>query len=271
MKLTTYLCAALTAGVLATSAPANDRLFTYSYEPETMPAGTFEFEQWVTLRSQRNQAVGQQNFKRWDFRQSLEYGVTDNYTVELYLNTKLQSFRDPASSLDNSRFTFEGISLENRYQLLNPAEKPVGLTLYLEPRFSGTEMELEQKLIFGQRRGKWKWALNFTHATEWGNHFRSTAGEIEASFGIARLLNKRWSLGLELRDHNELPDYKKWENTALYLGPVLSYRNDKWWAALSVMPQVYGVNFGGNPDHNRHLDLEGHERLNVRLIFGFGF
>ncbi len=271
MKMRLLLCAALVGGAITTSTQANDRLFTYSYEPETMPAGTFEFEQWVTLRSQRNSAVGQQNFNRWDFRQSLEYGVTDNYTVELYLNTKSQSFRDPATGLDHSKFTFEGISLENRYQILNPAEKPVGLTLYLEPRISGTELELEQKIILGQRHGKWKWALNLTHATEWGNHFRSTEGELEASFGIARLLNKRWALGLEVRDHNELPDYKKWENTALYLGPVLSYRNDKWWAALTVMPQIYGVNFGGNPDNNRQLDLEGHERVNIRLVFGFGF
>ena len=37
------------------------------------------------------------------------------------------------------------------------------------------------------------------------------------------------------------------------------------------MPQIYGANFGSNPDGNLHLDLQGHERLNVRLLFGFGF
>ena len=34
------------------------------------------------------------------------------------------------------------------------------------------------------------------------------------------------------------------------------------------MPQVYGANFEGNPDNNQHLELEGHERVNVRLLFG---
>ena len=78
-------------------------------------------------------------------------------------------------------------------------------------------------------------------------------------------------MGLELRDHNELPDYRKWENTALFLGPAISFRQEKWWAALSVLPQIWGKNFGNDPDQNPHFDLEGHERVNIRLIFGIDF
>jgi hypothetical protein len=74
-----------------------------------------------------------------------------------------------------------------------------------------------------------------------------------------------------VRDHNELPDYRKWENTALFLGPVVSYRQEKWWAALTVMPQIFGANFGGDPDGNGLLELEGHERVNIRLVFGISF
>ena len=40
------------------NARATERYFTYSYEPETMVKGAMEFEQWVTLRTQRNQAAG---------------------------------------------------------------------------------------------------------------------------------------------------------------------------------------------------------------------
>ncbi len=253
------------------SASANERLFTYSYEPETMPEGTFEFEQWVTLRTQRNKTVGQENYNRWELREELEYGVTDNYTVSLYLNTASESFRDPATATDFSRFSFTGISLENRYLVLNPAEHTVGLALYLEPRFSGEEAELEQRIILGQRYGDWKWALNLTHATEWTDNLHTTEGELEISLGIARQVTKRWALGLEIRDHNELPEYSRWENTALFVGPVISYRQENWWGALTIMPQVYGANYGGDPDGNPHLELEGHERWNIRLIFGFGF
>ncbi len=259
--------------LLGGRALANERLFTYTYEPETMPKAGWEFEQWLTLRAQRNKTVGQEDFNLWQIRESVEYGVTDNYTVELYLNTKSENFRDVTTSpaRDFSKFSFDGISLENRYMVLNPADHKIGLTLYLEPRFSGSEAEIEEKIILGQRFGKWKWAINLTHATEWADHFQSTEGELEGSLGLARFFHKNWALGLELRDHSEIPDYKEFENNAVFLGPVLSYRNEKWWAALTVMPQVYGANFTGDPDHNSRLELEGHERWNVRLIFGFGF
>jgi hypothetical protein len=267
-------------GMLATSlclveAGADEKRFTYSYEPETLPQGGMEFEQWVTLRTQRTRggSVQQDNYNLWELRQEIEYGMTDNYSVALYLNTAAESFRDVSQSpaSDSSKFDFKGISIENRFMVLNPANHAVGLTLYLEPRFSGEEAEVEQKVILGQRQGNWKWAFNLTHATEWENNLHKTEGELEASAGLARDIGKHWAVGLEVRDHNELPDYRKWENTALFLGPVVSYRQEKWWAAFTVMPQIFGANFGGDPDGNGQLELEGHEKVNVRLVFGISF
>lgn len=255
------------------TAMATERYFTYTYEPETMPAGAAEFEQWITLRTQRSDAVGQHNYNRWDLREEFEYGVTDNYTVALYLNTKAENFRNPVTGDVESEFEFEGISLENRYMLLNPAEHPVGMALYLEPSYSGEEAEVEEKLIFGQRHGDWKWALNIVHATEWNLNDHQTEGEFEVDFGLTRHLNSRWSLGLEFRNHNEIAEYKDWEHTAFFIGPVVTYSRENWWATLTVLPQVYGINTSGGrePDGNKHLVLDEHERVNVRLIFGIGF
>ena len=257
------------------NASANDRLFTYSYEPETMPQGAREFEQWVTLRSQRTKdgTVKKQNFNRWELRQELEYGVTDNYTVGLYLNSRSDSFRDfsKTPAADTSKFEFRGVSFENRYMLLNPAEHPVGLTFYLEPGFSGDGAEVEQKIILGQRHGDWKWAVNLVHETEWEHNFHETVGEVEGTFGIARHLGKRWALGVEMRHHSKLPEYRRWDNSALFFGPVVSYRQEKWWAALTVLPQIYGWNYHGNPDAHSRLELTSHERVNIRFIFGIDF
>jgi hypothetical protein len=279
MKSNTLL--QLTVAVIATClwlnphCRADERRFTYTYEPEVLPKGGLEFEQWVTLRTQRTAGgeVQQDNYNLWEFREELEYGVTDQYSVSLYLNMSAESFRDLSQSpaVDRSEFRFDGVSIENRYMLLNPADHAVGVTLYLEPRFSGSQAEIEEKIILGQRHGDWKWAFNLSHATEWTDNLHSTEGEVEANLGIARDLGKRWSLGVEVRDHNELPDYSYWENTAVFVGPAVSYRQEKWWAALTVLPQVYGANFKGDPDHNHQLELEGHERVNVRFLFGISF
>jgi hypothetical protein len=265
----------MTGALCLTNAGADERRFTYSYEPETMPQGGMEFEQWITLRTQKTKGgeVKQGNYNLWEIREEFEYAATDRYTLSLYLNTAAESFRDYSQNppVDHSSFDFKGISIENRYMVLNPAEHALGFTLYLEPRYSGDEAELEEKIILGQRYGQWKWAFNLTHATEWSDNLHTTEGEVEASVGIARDLTKHWALGLEFRDHNELPDYRIWENTALFIGPVISYRQEKWWAALTVMPQIFGANFNGNPGGDSHFELEAHERLNVRFLFGVSF
>lgn len=265
------LAGLLACGLCVTSASATERLFTYTYEPETLPQGAWEYEQWVTLRAGRNRFVSQEDYNKWEFRHELEYGVSDKYSVSLYVNESVENFHNPTTAKDRSDFRFDGISIENRYMLWNPADHAVGLTLYVEPRYSGVQAELEEKIILGQRFGDWKWAFNLTHATEWDNHFDSTEGELEASFGITRKLGEHWYAGIEAREHNELPDYSQWENTAFYLGPVVTYQRERWWATLTVMPQVAGANFADNADGNHSLELEGHERLNIRLIFGIGF
>jgi hypothetical protein len=267
MKQTLILGTMLLAG----SALADNRIFTYTYEPETEPAGDWELEQHFTSRLIRNSAVGQDDYQKWQFRTEIEYGVTDRYSLGLYVNDDYERFRDPLTGMTTSGNRFAGFSLENRYNVLDPRENPVGLTLYLEPTYDGKNAELEQKIILGQTHGDWKWAVNLTHATEAENHFRETEGELELSAGLGYKLNEFWTIGLEMRDHNELPEYNEWENTAVYLGPTISYHRQKWWAALSVMPQIYGWNHSGNPDRDASFELEGHERLNVRLLVGFSF
>lgn len=271
MTLRVRLIGSLLAALAVASAQADERRFTYVYEPETPPAGALEFENWVTLGSQRNSAVGQDNFNQWDLRQEIEYGVTDRYSLSLYLNEQAQSYQDPATGQDISQFDFNGVSLENRFNVLNPADHAVGFTLYLEGRYSGDQAEIEEKLIFGQRHGEWKWAFNLEQATEWENNLSTLEAEFGASFGLARDLGKHWSIGIEFLNQSIVPGYDKIENTALFLGPVLSYRQEKWWAALTVLPQIKGWNFGGDPDGDSHYELVDHEKLNIRLLIGFNF
>src|SRR5438067_12789357 len=91
---------------------ATERFFTYTYEPESMPRGVLEYEQWVTAAAGRNARVGQQDYNRWEFRHEWEYGVTDYYTLSFYINESLTNFREPKSGAHSSHFQFDGISLE---------------------------------------------------------------------------------------------------------------------------------------------------------------
>ena len=98
MKVNRWLWASLLAGTLAASrGRADERRFTYVYEPETLPARAFEVENWVTLGAGRDATVGQDNYRSWNFRQELEYGMTDWYAAALYLNEQTQSYDDPVS------------------------------------------------------------------------------------------------------------------------------------------------------------------------------
>lgn len=260
-----------------TSACATERLFTYTYEPETMPRGALEFEQWITSRFIRNDTVGQDHYTRWDLREEAEYGVTDNYTLALYLNEKSEYFRDPATHKKTNEFEFKGVSIENKLLILDPAKNPVGLSLYLEPSIGNGEFELEEKIILGQRFGhdkEWKWAFNAVHATEWedSDGGTKTEGELEFDLGITREFGKHWNVGVELRNHNELPDYDTWEHAAFFVGPVVTYHRENWWATFTFLTQAYGYNrVSPDPDGNSNLVLDEHELFNARLIIGISF
>src|SRR5437667_8005522 len=106
------LVASLLTSFLA--ARADERLFTYVQEAEVLPRGGLEFEQWLTHR--RNKADGV--FARWDFREELEYGLSDRMTAAGYLNFKSTHSEGVTGLANEDSFEFEGISTELKYQVL---------------------------------------------------------------------------------------------------------------------------------------------------------
>src|SRR5689334_9572323 len=92
------LAGMLECGLCVGGASATERLFTYTYEPETLPQGAWEYEQQVTLRAGRNKFVGQEDYNKWELRHEIEYGAMDNYSVSLYVNESVENFRDPLAA-----------------------------------------------------------------------------------------------------------------------------------------------------------------------------
>jgi hypothetical protein len=250
-------CGALFAG--ASAVLADERHFAYTYETDVLPAGQWEFEQWVTNSNGREEG----DFTRWDLRSEIEYGVTDRYSSALYLNWR--STRDSESN----ETEFKGVSWENIYQILNPNLDPVGLGIYGEVSTDGLDYELEGKLLLSKPIGDFILAANAIYEAEWEREDNKTEEEatLEFTAGVAYKINPSWSLGVETRNKSAYPDglnldgqeYNTWS-----VGPNLHYGSPKWWGTLTVLPQVWG-----NGDGSRGgRQLEHEEELEVRLLVG---
>jgi hypothetical protein len=265
------LCAAVLAGIaLPASTYADERLFTYSYDASNiLPKGGVEFEQWITYRGEKEDGT----YARWDFREEIEFGLTDRYTTALYLN--FRQTRSDISELPGdevNEFEFKGVSSEHKYQLLNPHTDPLGFLLYGELTTDGAELELEEKLIFSKFFGpdeKWNAAFNVIFEQEWEYEAEETAEEsvLELTAGLSYRLTRNWALGLEARNHRVFEGlFQREEFDAYFVGPNVHYGTDKWWATLTVLPQVYGT-----PETADYLELDEHTRIEVRLIAGYNF
>src|SRR6266487_3509741 len=219
------------------TARADERLFTYVQEAEVLPKGGLEFEQWLTHRRSKADGV----FARWDFREELEYGLTDRFTVAGYLNFRNTHSEGVTGRTDESSFEFEGISNELKYQGLNPNTKPLGLLLYGEATYNGDEFELEEKLVLQKNFAeKWVAAFNVTLEQEWA--FTSSATEeeltLELTAGLAYKIKSNWSVGIEGRNHRVFApgfNFGNQEANAWFVGPNVHYARGPWWATLTVL------------------------------------
>jgi len=250
---------------LAPLARSDERLFTYTYEAEVLPKGALEFEQWLTHKAGKGDGV----YARWDFREELEYGLTEKLTTAVYLNFRNTHSDGVPGRADEDTFEFKGVSSEWKYQLLNPQTKLIGVLVYGEATYNGSEVELEEKLVLQRNFGeKWTLALNVTAEQEWEFEADETEEELTLEFtaGLAYRLTPNWAVGLEGRNHRVFPDFDSETASAWFVGPAIHYGKGKWWATLTVLPQV-----SGRPDTDSGLNLDEHERIEVRLITGYNF
>lgn len=259
---------ALLGCLSASSLRADERLFTYSYQADSiLPKGGVEFEQWITHKNGKDDGV----FARWDLREEIEYGLTERLTSALYLNLRNTHSDGVPGLADADKFEFKGISSEWKYQILNPNTKPVGLLLYGEATYDGEEFELEEKLIVSKNFGE-KWTVAFNAILEEAWEFEADATEekleLGLTAGVSYRLTPHWAFGLEAMNVREFDGlgFNSQENNAYFVGPNLHYGTGRWWATLTVMPQV-----AGRPETRSGLNLKDHERVQVRLIAGYNF
>lgn len=262
ISLAGFLC------LLPSLVMAAERKFTYVYDAELLPEGIFEFEQWVT--NQNGTKDG--DYSRWDLRTELEYGISRSLQTALYLNLESRRYENVPGKEDGSNTDFKGVSSEWIYQLVNPITNPVGVALYGEYTTDGIDQELEGKLLLSKDIDKWSYAFNAIYEIEREKDGSETEKEAELAFtaGIARRIAPKWAAGIEARQKSKYPDgynLSGQEFQAVSVGPVVHYAGPKFWATLTLLPQVWGN--GDGASGGRQLVHE--EKAEVRLLVGTTF
>ena len=275
----------LVVGMCSIGSPvaADENFFGYCYGSETLPKGRSEAYLWLTSRI--GKGVG--TYRAWDNFNELEHGFTDRLQASLYLNTSGHRIRGNPEWEDNSSFGFEGVRTAFKYALTSPYKSALGVALYVEPEYSRrdkisgeaiTEWAIESKLILQKnfRDDTVISAVNLTYEHEWERERHAEADEeyeqeiaLEATAGITYRFRPNWFIGVEGRTHSEYPDadLSREEHRAWFLGPVIHYGGKRWWATLTVLPQV-----SGRPHENSDsLFLGEHERLETRIKVGYNF
>jgi len=245
---------------------ANERHFTYTYETATLPKGEVEFEPWTTIKYGRNDY-----YAKFEQQIEFEYGITDNLQMAWYIvyaGYAQEKTNDDGDQYLKKGWKMPGIKSEWKYKLSDPVADSIGSALYFELVGKPHEFEVETKILLDKKMGSWLVAFNAVVEAEWEKEENLEIGkklQLEADLGIAYQPFPGFSIGVEVRNVNVLADMKDFEKSILYAGPVVSYATDKWWVATTIMPQVYAIK--GASDNN-FLDLEDHERVEMRVLFG---
>lgn len=267
MRSIVGMTAALAAFSWASVASADERKFTYSYEAKTLPKGTWEFEQWATMKMEKEAG----DFNRLDLREEFEYGFTDRLTAAFYLNTRYQATRG-VPGLENEHFyELDSVSNAWRYKISDPSADLVGIALYGEVTAAPGAYDLEAKLLLSKHVGPFTLAYNFIYEAElerdagespewrWAHVVQNTAG---ISYSLPFL--ERAAVGVEARSEMHFARSLTGDsNSAYYVGPNVHYAAGAWWATLTFLRQI---NVNG-------LDFQdsGYTKYEVRLIFGINF
>jgi len=288
-----------------TTSRCDEAIFAWTYTTDLLPKGHWEFEHWATARLGKEHGT----YSVLDFREELEYGLTDNFQISLYLNHQyvdanndvpaenpalpghrlpgvyetrgedVPDGHDPARPFES--YDFKSVSLEAIYRVLSPYKDPLGLALYFEPEIGDQETELEWKILLQKNwfDDRLVWALNINYGLEYeksaeGGFERD--GMLEFFTGTSYRFVQNWSGGLEFWNHHEFANATVHEHSAYFLGPTLHYGGKGWWATLGFLHQLpIGQAFSHENKefaaHDGYILGGEHEKYYVRLRVGFNF
>jgi len=269
LRFATTALAATVALAWSGAARANPRPLPFTYQSESLAAGTGEVEQFIDFIPLRPMSGTTTNpiYLFTELQTEIEYGLTDRLEIALYL--MFVPTPDPnAVPLAPQLMMGNGSSQRVRYRFADPQAWPVDVAVYGEVTENQREIELEGKIILQRRIQKLRLITNL-----WAEREMYFAGTREwvlnPTLGATYEFNPKFHLGLEGWMRAEYADgetgprpFNRGPN--IYVGPAFMFNfGPVWWST--------GV-YGRATYADRALQTsDAFPRLWVRTVVGLGF
>ncbi|KQO91132.1 hypothetical protein ASF36_21290 [Methylobacterium sp. Leaf90] len=243
----------------------------------------------VTRVSKRRDGPGPSTYRVLDTRFAYQFNPIDKLSIEFSAFGTLRRQRNIVDLDDKSYGTFDGVSMEVKYQFLKGTkEQPLGLALEVRPRFTrilpvegngANIFDLESLLQLDVQvvPDKLWYGSNISFEPAAGRQRGGGPGYRSSTFLWSNVLVGRIGentyFGPEVR---YLRGYEgiflnQLESEALTVGPALHHRfTEKIWLTAAYAGQIWGRD--ADPTlAGRALGLNQFERHNVRVKFGMEF
>ncbi|MCP1561378.1 UNVERIFIED_ORG: hypothetical protein M2438_000381 [Methylobacterium sp. SuP10 SLI 274] len=243
----------------------------------------------VTRVSKRRDGPGPSTYRVLDTRFAYQFNPIDKLSIEFSAFGTLRRQRNIVDLDDKSYGTFDGVSMEVKYQFLKGTkEQPLGLALEVRPRFTrilpvegngANIFDIESLLQIDVQvvPDKLWYGSNISFEPAAGRQRGGGPGYRSSTFLWSNVLVGRIGentyFGPEVR---YLRGYEgiflnQLESEALTVGPALHHRfTEKIWLTAAYAGQVWGRD--ADPTlAGRALGLNQFERHNVRVKFGMEF
>jgi len=259
---------------------ADENLFNYVRGSETLPAGHFDLYQTTRLREGKD--VG--TYHGWDLDTELEYGFTDRFQMSIEVKQHMFTIHDMEDLRDGSFYRFGGIELAAKYRFNSVFKDGYGLTfrpelgwlryddvggiiqkeIFLSPNLIFQKNYLDDTLIFIANVG-FELAWGKKPAEEYDKEL-----SLQGGLGVTYRVAPNWFLGVDTRVRSEYPDFDfgNHEHTVIFVGPVVHYASEKWWATLSWGYQAYGTGVD-EPVNGKTFAEESRHEFTLKIGFNF--
>jgi hypothetical protein len=208
----------------SSTAHADLRSFTETYEFSTVPEGRTAIELWHTQGRNTWNADTPQTFEQIV---EIEHGITDKWDIAMYSVFEQTS----GDAMTAEPFHFSELKLETRYKLADRGELPVDTLLYLEgaKHFGESAYDLEGKVILARDFDRLTAAVNAIAEVQFGKDVPETELELGAAAGLTFQVHPKLRIGGEAYGTYEE------EELAVAAGPAISIAAaSNFWIAVTA-------------------------------------